>query len=90
MTAVARALRDPKLLVILLLGFSSDLPLLLVGATLKGWMFQSGVDLKTIGYFSLVKLPYTWKVLWAPVLDRYAFGRYGRRRGLDADFAGRG
>ena len=81
MNKIARAFTDPKLLVILLLGFSSGLPLLLVGATLKAWMFQSGVDLKTIGYFSLVKLPYTWKVLWAPILDRYRVAPFGRRRG---------
>ena len=81
MTKLRRAFTDPKLLVILLLGFSSGLPLLLVGATLKAWAFNVGVDLKTVGYFALVRLPYTCKFLWAPLLDRYKPKPFGRRRG---------
>lgn len=64
-----------------LLGFASGLPLALSGGTLQAWMAVEGVDLKTIGLFTLVGLPYTLKFLWAPVLDRYVLPLLGRRRG---------
>ena len=69
------------MLAVLLLGFSSGLPLLLVGGTLKLWMKDVGVDLTVIGIFSLVGLPYTLKFLWSPLMDRYAPPFLGRRRG---------
>lgn len=69
------------MLVVLLMGFSSGLPLLLIGGTLKAWLRQEGVDLSTIGFFSLAGLPYTIKFLWAPLMDRYAPAILGRRRG---------
>jgi PAT family beta-lactamase induction signal transducer AmpG len=67
--------------VILVLGFSSGLPLALSGATLQAWMTVEGVDLSTIGIFTLVGIPYTWKFLWAPMLDRFVPPFLGRRRG---------
>jgi MFS transporter, PAT family, beta-lactamase induction signal transducer AmpG len=73
--------RDRNLAVILLLGFSSGLPLALTGGTLQAWMTIEGIDLKTIGIFTLVGLPYTWKFLWAPFMDRYVPPFLGRRRG---------
>jgi PAT family beta-lactamase induction signal transducer AmpG len=73
--------RDRRLAVILLLGFSSGLPLALTGGTLQAWMTVEGVDLSTIGIFTLVGLPYTWKFLWAPVMDRFVPPFLGRRRG---------
>ena len=73
--------RDRSLAVILLLGFSSGLPLALTGGTLQAWMTVEGVDLSTIGIFTLVGLPYTWKFLWAPLMDRYVPPFLGRRRG---------
>jgi PAT family beta-lactamase induction signal transducer AmpG len=73
--------RDRRLAVILLLGFSSGLPLALTGGTLQAWMTVEGVDLSTIGIFTLVGLPYTWKFLWAPLMDRYVPPFLGRRRG---------
>ena len=76
-----KVIRDPKLLVVLLMGFSSGLPFLLVGATLKSWMTTVGVDLKTIGFFALVRVPYTWKFLVSPIMDRYKILNFGRRRG---------
>ena len=63
------------------LGFSSGLPLALTGGTLQAWMAIVGVDLKTIGIFSLVGLPYTLKFLWSPLMDRYVPPLLGRRRG---------
>mgnify|MGYP006145000047 CR=1 FL=1 len=67
--------------VILFLGFSSGLPLFLTSQTLQAWMTVEGVDLTTIGLFSLVSLPYSLKFLWAPVFDRYVPPFLGRRRG---------
>jgi MFS transporter, PAT family, beta-lactamase induction signal transducer AmpG len=72
---------SPKMLVMLLTGFSSGLPLLLIGSTLKFWMREEGLDLTTIGFFGLVGLPYTLKFLWAPVMDRLVSSALGRRRG---------
>ncbi len=74
-------LRDRNLAVILLLGFSSGLPLALTGQTLQAWMTVEGVDLSTIGIFTLVGIPYTWKFLWAPAMDRFVPPFLGRRRG---------
>ena len=73
--------RSRRVLVIALLGFSSGLPLLLTGQTLTAWMTDEGVSLKAIGVFSLVGLPYTFKWVWAPLLDRYRLPFLGRRRG---------
>ena len=77
----AAALRDRNLVVVLLLGFSSGLPLALTGATLQAWMTVDGVDLRTIGFFALAGFPYTWKFLWSPAMDRYVLPFLGRRRG---------
>lgn len=63
------------------LGFGSGLPLALTGTTLQAWMSSEQVDLRIIGIFSLVGLPYTLKVFWAPVMDRFGLPWLGRRRG---------
>ena len=60
-----------NIVVMLILGFSSGLPLPLTGGTLQAWLTMSGVDLRTIGIFSLVGLPYTLKFLWSPLMDRF-------------------
>src|SRR5258705_1105163 len=73
--------RSRRLAVILLLGLSSGLPLALTGGTLQAWMTVEGVDLSTIGVFTLVGLPYVWKFLWAPAMDRFVPPFLGRRRG---------
>ena len=73
-----------RVLVVLLLGFSSGLPIVLVGSTLQAWMKQSGIDIKTIGLFAAVAVPYNVKFLWAPLVDALdvpVLGRLlGRRR----------
>ncbi|KAB8335835.1 AmpG family muropeptide MFS transporter [Scytonema tolypothrichoides VB-61278] len=66
---------------LVLLGFSSGLPYLLTGNTLTAWMTGENVDLGTIGWFSLVSLPYSLKFLWSPMLDKYKLPFLGRRRG---------
>lgn len=73
--------RDRNLAVILLLAFASGLPLALTSGTLQAWMTVEGVDLATIGIFTLVGIPYTWKFLWAPLMDRFVPPFLGRRRG---------
>lgn len=75
------ALGNRRILVTLLLGFASGLPLALTSGTLQAWMTVEGVNLKTIGIFTLVGLPYTWKFLWAPLMDRFVPPFLGRRRG---------
>src|SRR6202167_4559062 len=74
-----------RVLIVLLLGFSSGLPLALSGSTLLVWMRESGVDLGTIGLFALVGTPYTLKFLWAPLVDAlhvpFFTRAFGRRRG---------
>jgi PAT family beta-lactamase induction signal transducer AmpG len=75
----------PRVLIVLFLGFSSGLPLALSGSTLAVWLTESNIDLGTIGLFSLVGLPYTFKFLWAPLTDALDVPvlsrKLGRRRG---------
>ncbi|MBC7859218.1 MAG: AmpG family muropeptide MFS transporter [Burkholderiaceae bacterium] len=70
-----------RMLVILVLGFSSGLPLFILLYLLQAWLAKSGLDVKALGLFALVQFPYIWKFLWAPLMDRYHFGSLGRRRG---------
>src|SRR6202166_3402531 len=74
-----------RVLIVLLLGFSSGLPLALSGSTLLVWIRESGVALGTIGLFALVGTPYTLKFLWAPLVDAlhvpFFTRAFGRRRG---------
>jgi len=75
------AMLSKRMLIALLMGFASGLPLLLTGSVLQAWLKDGGIDLAAIGLFALVGLPYTLKFLWAPLFDRYAIPRFGRRRG---------
>jgi PAT family beta-lactamase induction signal transducer AmpG len=70
-----------RMLSMLLIGYSSGLPLLLIGSTLQAWMKDEGVDLTSIGLVSLLGLPYVFKFLWAPVLDRFKLPFMSRRKG---------
>lgn len=76
---------DRRILVVLLLGFSSGLPLLLTASTLSLWLTEEGVSLATIGLFAMVGIPYSFKFLWAPLVDRAPLPLltrlFGRRRG---------
>lgn len=63
------------------IGFASGLPFLLSQGSLQTWMTVEGLSLKTIGFFALVSLPYNFKFMWAPFLDRYQVPWLGRRRG---------
>jgi PAT family beta-lactamase induction signal transducer AmpG len=71
-----------RLLVVTVLGFASGLPLALTGQALQAWLSVEGIDIATIGFLSLVGLPYTFKFLWAPLMDRFELlSLLGRRRG---------
>lgn len=78
---IIKVLLQKNMLINLLLGFSSGLPLLLTSKTLQAWLSDSQVGLSAIGLFSLVGLPYTFKFLWAPIFDRFTPPFLGRRRG---------
>lgn len=64
-----------------ILGFASGLPLALTTGSLQAWLSDAGLDVKTIGWFTIIGQPYTWKFLWAPLLDRFVPPFLGRRRG---------
>jgi PAT family beta-lactamase induction signal transducer AmpG len=80
-TSPLRIFGQPKMATLLVLGFSSGLPFYLTSKTLQAWMTTAKVDLATIGFFSLVTLPYSLKFVWAPVMDRFVPPFLGRRRG---------
>jgi PAT family beta-lactamase induction signal transducer AmpG len=69
-----------RLAVVALLGFASGLPLALTGQAMQAWLSMEGLDLATIGFLSLVGIPYTFKFLWAPLMDRFELRWLGRRR----------
>jgi PAT family beta-lactamase induction signal transducer AmpG len=76
------ALLTRRMLICVFTGFSSGMPLYLLLNLVPAWLRSEGVDLKLIGLFALIQFPYTWKFLWAPLLDRYVppMGITGRRR----------
>lgn len=70
-----------KMVAILLLGFASGLPYALADDAFRAWLTKTGFDVKTIGWLSLVGLPYSLKFLWSPLIDRFRLPWLGRRRG---------
>lgn len=79
-----RAWLNRRMLICVFLGFTSGLPLFILLNLLQAWLKTEGVSLRDIGLFALIQFPYTWKFVWAPLVDRYAIpglSRLGRRRG---------
>ncbi|MBJ40952.1 MAG: AmpG family muropeptide MFS transporter [Gammaproteobacteria bacterium] len=72
---------EKKMLISLIMGFVSGVPLLLTITLLQAWLTDEGISKSTIGLFALVGLPYSLKFLWAPFFDRYVISKLGRRRG---------
>ena len=72
---------SPKMLVMFTLGFSSGFPFYVIREVLKAWLTDANIDLGTIGLFSAVALPYTWKFVWSPAMDGVTLPFLGRRRG---------
>jgi len=75
------ALANKNMAVVLLLSLSSGLPIALSTSTLQAWLATTSIDIKTVALFSLVGLPYTFKFIWAPIMDRFVPPWLGRRRG---------
>lgn len=69
-----------KMALCLSLGFASGMPLFVVLTLLGAYLRKEGVNLKEIGLFSLIMIPYTWKFVWSPLVDRYNLFHFGRRR----------
>src|SRR5690606_2181963 len=72
---------NKRLLICVFLGLASGMPLYVLTQLIPGWLRSEQVDLSTIGLFALLGLPYNWKFLWAPLMDRYRLPFLGRRRG---------
>ena len=70
-----------RMLTCIFIGFSSGMPLYVLIQLVPAWLRSNDVDLTTIGLFSIVSLPYTWKFLWSPLMDRFSLPFLGRRRG---------
>lgn len=78
---IDRIRRLQRITAILFLGFASGLPLALTGQAMQAWLTTDGVAIATIGFLALVGMPYTFKFLWAPLMDRFEPPLLGRRRG---------
>jgi PAT family beta-lactamase induction signal transducer AmpG len=78
---IKSALINPRIMAVFFLGFSSGLPLVLIGSTLQAWYTEAGVSIVTIGALSLVGTPYVWKFLWAPLMDAFSLSKNSKRRG---------
>lgn len=76
-----KALFNRRMLICLFNGITAGLPLFYLYHLIPAWLRDSSVDLKTIGLFSLVGIPYTYKFLWSPFMDRFVPPFLGRRRG---------
>jgi PAT family beta-lactamase induction signal transducer AmpG len=74
------ALLNRRMLICIFTGFSSGLPLYLLLNLVPAWLYTEGISIKAIGLLALMQIPYIWKFLWSPLLDRYALP-LGRRRG---------
>jgi PAT family beta-lactamase induction signal transducer AmpG len=80
-TTFKQAIFNRRMLICIFTGFSSGLPLFILYQLVPGWLRSEGVSLTEIGLFSLIGIPYVWKFIWSPLMDRYSFPMLGRRRG---------
>lgn len=79
--SLKEAILNRRMLICVFTGFTSGLPLYVVFQLIPAWMRVEGVGLAEIGFFTLIQMPYIWKFLWSPVMDRYTLPFLGRRRG---------
>jgi len=75
-----QAIFNRRMLICIFTGFSSGLPLFILYQLVPGWLRSEGVSLTEIGLFSLIGIPYVWKFIWSPLMDRYSLPVLGRRR----------
>ncbi|MDB9844386.1 MFS transporter, partial [Porticoccaceae bacterium] len=80
--SIKDALLNRRMLICIFTGFASGLPLYILISLVPAWLRTEGVGLKEIGFFALIGLPYTWKFLWSPLLDRYQIPLLSYRPGL--------
>jgi PAT family beta-lactamase induction signal transducer AmpG len=80
LASLRAAIQSRRIGAVTLQSFASGLPLGLVWISLPAWLTYRGVDIRTVGLFSLAQAPWTFKFLWAPLMDRYTPGFLGRRR----------
>lgn len=78
--SVKESIFNRRMLICIFSGFSSGLPLFILYQLVPGWLRSEGVSLAEIGLFSLIGIPYVWKFMWSPFMDRYSFPMLGRRR----------
>ena len=81
-TSIKEALLNRRMLICIFTGFASGMPLYLLISLVPAWLRTEGVGLKEIGVFALIGLPYTWKFLWSPLLDRFQLRLFSFRPGL--------
>ncbi len=81
MKSILKVFTSFRMFIVLLLGFSSGLPLALTAGTMQAWLTDAKIDITQIGMFALVGLPYALKMAWSPIMDRYSIFGLGRRRG---------
>ena len=79
--SLTKQLLTRRMLICIFTGFSSGLPLYVIYQLLPLWLRDQGVGLAEIGFFALVGVPYTWKFIWSPLMDRFSFPMLGHRRG---------
>jgi PAT family beta-lactamase induction signal transducer AmpG len=79
--SIKNAILNRRMLICVFTGFTSGMPLYVLIQLAPAWLRTEGVGLAEIGFFTLVQMPYTWKFLWSPVMDRYTLPFLGRRRG---------
>lgn len=75
------AILNKRMLICVFTGFTSGLPLYVLIQLVPGWLRVEGVGLAEIGFFALIGVPYTWKFIWSPVMDRFTLPFLGHRRG---------
>jgi PAT family beta-lactamase induction signal transducer AmpG len=75
------AIFNRRMLICVFSGFCSGLPLYVLYTLLPAWLRHEGVSLRDIGLFSLIGIPYAWKFIWSPMMERYSLPFLGRRRG---------
>ena len=78
--SLLRMIFGRRMLICVFTGFASGLPFYFLIQLVPAWLRAEGVSLREIGFFAVVQLPYVWKFLWAPLLDRYQLPFLGRRR----------
>src|ERR1051325_8949088 len=82
--SLSQALRSWRTASVVLLSFSSGLPLGLVWIAIPDWMLSTGMDIRVVGLITLAQAPWSFKFLWSPLMDRYVPPWLGRRRGWAA------